>query len=92
MFKVSRGKKQYYKQSNNHYLYISIMNKISVFICIFAVALTVSACEGCARKAAKKVTNVGLSVLEGVTEAVSERGDTIAEKLTDAAGNVAQGA
>jgi uncharacterized protein YpmB len=68
------------------------MKKISIVIFILTVIVAVSACEGCVNKAAKKVTNLGMSALEGVAEAVSERGDTLSEKITDAAGTVAQGA
>ncbi len=67
------------------------MKRISIFIYAIVLAITVGACEGCVKKAAKKATNMGLDALEGVAEAVTERGDTLGKKITDAAGNVAQG-
>ena len=48
-------------------------------------------CEGITKKAAKKSTEIALDVIEGATEAISERGEKIGENLTDAAGNVAKG-
>lgn len=48
-------------------------------------------CSGCVKKVAKKTTEVGLSAVEGVTDAVNEHGGRIAEKTTDAAATVAGG-
>lgn len=58
---------------------------------IIALAFTFSSCEGCVKKATKKATNIGISAVEGVVEAVDERGEEFAEKATDAAGKVAIG-
>ena len=68
------------------------MKNIFVVFYILIVILSFSACEGCAKKAAKKVTNLGLSALEGAAEVLTERGDTLGQKLMDATGQVAQGA
>ena len=68
------------------------MKKIFIFIQVVIVVIVFSACDGCVKNVAKKATNAGLSALEGVAEAVGERGDTIGQKLMDATGTVVQGA
>ena len=63
-----------------------------IFTAIVAGATTLSSCESCAKKTAKKTTEIGLSVIEGISEAVSEKGDQVSEKAADALGVVAEGA
>lgn len=65
---------------------------IYYFIGLTCFCLTLYSCEGCVKKVAKSVTNLGLDVLEGVTEVVQERGDSIGTKILDASGKVAEGA
>lgn len=65
--------------------------KIAYFCIIAVVGIASSSCSGCVKSASKKVTELGISAVEGVAEAVDEHGERIAEKTTDAAGKVAVG-
>ena len=65
---------------------------IIIFFATVAGLTTLTSCEGCAKKAAKKTTSIGLSVIEGISEAVSEKGDQVSEKAADALGSIAEGA
>lgn len=51
-----------------------------------------NSCEGCTKSATKKLTKVGLSAVEGVSEAINEYGEEGAEKAVDALGTLAKGA
>jgi len=62
-----------------------------IFTASIAGLTTLSSCEGCAKKTEKKTTAIGLSLIEGISEAVSEKGDQVSEKATDALGVVAEG-
>lgn len=64
---------------------------IILFSLAGAVLFSFSSCEGCVKKTTKKITKVGMSAIEGVTEAVDEKGAELAEKTTDAAGKLAEG-
>ena len=68
------------------------MKKHLFYIALAIVALlTFNSCEGCVRKTTKKATKIGISAVEGITEAIDEKGESLAEKATDAAGKVAVG-
>lgn len=62
---------------------------LSIPLC--TLLFTLNSCEGCVKKVTKKATDVTMSAVEGVVEAVDERGEELAEKTTDAAGKVAVG-
>lgn len=64
-----------------------------LFIPALAIMLSLSfnSCESCVKKVTKKATDVSMSAMEGVVEAIDERGEELAEKTTDAAGKVAVG-
>jgi len=66
-----------------HIFFLSIL--ASSFLLVF------SSCEGCVKKTTKKATEIGMSAVEGMVEAVDEKGEELAEKTTDAAGKVAVG-
>ncbi len=68
------------------------MKKITYIAVVLISALCLTSCEGCVKKMAKKATNVGLSAVEGVAEALNEHGDVVAEQAADALGTVAEGA
>lgn len=53
--------------------------------------LTLTTCEGCVKKSAKKVAEIGLKAAEGMVEAIDEDGEKLAEKTTDAAGKLVKG-
>lgn len=59
-------------------------------ILIFSSSLFTS-CESCVKQTAKKATEIGISAVEGITEALDEHGEKLAEKITDAAGTIALG-
>lgn len=65
---------------------------------VFAVLLCAvpvfffSSCESCVKRTSKKITELGISAIEGVSEAVSEHGEAAGEKATDALGTLAKGA
>ena len=61
-------------------------------ISVITGCIVLSSCEGCVKNTSKKVTNAGLDVLEGVAEAIHERGDSIGKKVFDAGGEVLEGA
>lgn len=67
-------------------------SSIYYFIAFTTLCLTLYSCEGCVKKTTKSVTDIGLDVLEGMTEAIQERADTIGEKVIDASGKLAKGA
>jgi len=68
-----------------------IFTAIIIIVAVFSFA-TLTSCEGCAKKAAKKTTSIGLSVIEGISEAVSEKGNQVSEKAADALGVIVEGA
>lgn len=65
---------------------------------LFAIAamlvaiLSFSSCESCVQKTAKKVTDLSMSALEGVSESIAEHGESTSEKVTDALGSILMGA
>jgi len=67
-----------------------IAMKIYLIVCLFCITLF-SSCESCVQKAAKKDTDLSLSALEGVSESISEHGQTTSEKMTDALGSILKG-
>lgn len=69
------------------------MKKVFLFslTASFAIVTLLNSCSGCVKKAAKEVTEAGISAVEGVAEAVDEHGARIGEKATDAAGKLAEG-
>ncbi|MDH6308680.1 hypothetical protein M2451_001246 [Dysgonomonas sp. PFB1-18] len=69
------------------------MKKVFLFsLAASCAALTLfSSCSGCVKKATKSVTELGISAVEGVAEAVDEHGERVSEKAADAAGKVAVG-
>ncbi|MDR0941636.1 MAG: hypothetical protein LBM68_05370 [Bacteroidales bacterium] len=68
------------------------MKQLVIITCGIALSLFFTSCESCAKKVAKKATNIGISMAEGVNEAINERGEALGEKTTDALGEVAKGA
>lgn len=68
------------------------MKKLSNFIVLLAMVVCLPSCEGCVKKASKKATELGLSVVEGVSEALDEHGARVSEKATDAMGQIVSGA
>lgn len=62
----------------------------SIIVGLAAITLF-SSCSGCVKEASKKLTEVGLDAVEGISEAVDEHGAKVGEKATDAAGKLAQG-
>lgn len=68
------------------------MKKIFITLTLLAsVIIGFNSCSGCVKETSKKATEVGLSAIEGVSEAVDEHGSRVAEKTTDAAGSLAEG-
>lgn len=67
-----------------------ILLSLAFFTCIISISFF-SSCSGCVKKASKKITETGLEVVEGISEAVDEHGDRVGEKATDAAGKIVEG-
>lgn len=67
------------------------MKHLIFIACGVAISMLFTSCESCTKKVAKKAANIGISVLEGVSEAVNERGEDVSQKATDALGTVAKG-
>lgn len=68
------------------------MKKHLIVLCLATTVLWgFSSCEGCVKSTTKKVTKLGMSAIEGVAEAVDEKGEELAKKTTDAAGKAAVG-
>lgn len=67
------------------------MRQCILIVCGVLLSLSFYSCESCTKQAAKKATNIGFSLLDGVSEAVSERGEEVSEKAADALGVVAKG-
>ena len=68
------------------------MKKQLIGICLaLSVIWGFSSCEGCVKSTTKKITKLGMSAVEGVSEAVDEKGEELAEKTADAAGKLAVG-
>jgi hypothetical protein len=68
------------------------MKHLILTILLCAVPFLFDSCESCVKKATKKITNLGISAIEGISEAVEERGENVSEKATDALGALAKGA
>lgn len=68
--------------------------KLQLFViaAMLVAILSFSSCESCVQKTAKKVTDLSMSALEGVSESVAEHGEATSEKLTDALGSILKGA
>lgn len=65
---------------------------LAITLCSASILLfSFSSCSGCVKKISKKVTETGLDVVEGMSEAVDEHGERVSEKAADAAGKVAVG-
>jgi len=70
-----------------------IMKRVQLYLFFMAVGfIALSSCEGCVKNTSKKFANAGLDILEGVAEALEERGDSIGKKVFDASGKVLEGA
>lgn len=68
------------------------MKRNIIYLSIVGIlTLGLTSCSGCVKDASKKVTELGISAIEGVTEAVDEHGERVAEKSADAAGKLAVG-
>lgn len=67
------------------------MKQIIIILFIGATSLFFSSCESCVRKTTKKVTELGIGVLEEVSDVISEKGESTGEKVTDALGAIARG-
>ena len=65
--------------------------KVLISIVVINFTLLLTSCESCTRKAAEKATNMALSAMEGVSDALNERGEEVAKKTTDALGQIAKG-
>ena len=68
------------------------MKNVFLAVLLCSVALLFHSCESCVKSATKKATELGLSAVEGVSEAISEKGEKTTEKVTDALGEMAKGA
>ena len=79
--------------ANPNYSFNSNMMKIQtcVIASMVVAILLFSSCESCVQSAAKKATDLTLSAVEGVSESLSEHGERVGEKATDAAGKLAVG-
>lgn len=67
------------------------MKKHLMYTALAVLAFGFTSCESCVRSSSKKATKIGLSVIEGVAEAIEEKGEKLAEKTTDIAGKIALG-
>ena len=64
------------------------------YLCLLVIiigCISLYSCESCAKKTSKKITEIGISAIEGVAEAIQERGDTLGQLLTNASGEVLEG-
>ncbi|MDR1203313.1 MAG: hypothetical protein LBL58_17020 [Tannerellaceae bacterium] len=68
------------------------MKNLVLTILLFTVPFLFNSCESCVRKTTKKITNLGISAIEGISEAIEEKGENASEKATDALGALAKGA
>lgn len=67
------------------------MRQIFLIVCGAFFSLSFISCESCTKRVAKKATEIGFSVVDGVSEAVNERGEETSKKAADALGTVAKG-
>jgi hypothetical protein len=63
---------------------------LTILLCV--VPLLFNSCESCVKQATKKITSLGISAVEGISEAIEEKGEEAGEKVTDALGAIAKGA
>jgi hypothetical protein len=68
------------------------MKNLILTISLCAVPFLFNSCESCVKKTTKTITNLGISAIEGISEAIEERGENASEKATDALGALAKGA
>lgn len=68
------------------------MRGIVISAAMTSIVLFLPSCEGCVKNMSKKATEVAISAVEGVSEAVSEHGEVVGQKVTDALGLIAMGA
>lgn len=66
------------------------MRKITYIFLTLAAALCLTSCEGCVKNVTKKATEIGLGAVEGVSEALAERGGEVSGKTADAIGSMVQ--
>lgn len=68
------------------------MKNLILTILLCTTPLLFNSCESCVKKTTKKITNLGISAIEGISEAIEEKGEKATEKATDALGAIAKGA
>lgn len=67
------------------------MKKYFIYLGLVILIIGFTSCESCVRSSSKKATKIGMSVIEGIAEALDEKGEKLAEKTTDIAGKIALG-
>lgn len=67
------------------------MKSLIIPFVVIGFIFTFSSCESCVKQTAKKVTEMGISAVEGVAEALDEGGEKLAERTTDVAGKILVG-
>lgn len=65
------------------YLILSVLTALLSFLFV--------SCESCVRKTSQKITELGLTAIEGASDALNEHGEKAGEKAVGAVGNVAKG-
>ncbi|NDV66600.1 hypothetical protein [Bacteroides sp. 224] len=70
------------------------MKRIQTFALIGAIVapMIFTSCEGCVQKTAKKVTDIGFSVADGISESLNEHGEKTSKQMTDGLGSILKGA
>jgi hypothetical protein len=68
------------------------MKNLILTILLCTTPFLFSSCESCVKKTTKAITSLGISAVEGISEAIEEKGESASEKATDALGALAKGA
>jgi hypothetical protein len=68
------------------------MKNLILTILLCTMPFLFNSCESCVKKTTKAITNIGISAIEGISEAIEEKGENASEKATDALGALAKGA
>ncbi len=67
------------------------MKHLLLTVATVVIVFLFTSCESCVRKTSQKITELGITAIEGASDALNEHGEKVGEKAVGAVGNVAKG-